>query len=137
VRMIVNSRFGMVIKGAHGNEERMVTLGFNTYAYRLTAYVISGAMAGYAGALLGNFTTFISPEMMDWARSGELLFMVIRGGAATVVGPVLGATAFIVIEEVLSSYTIYWHLPFGLMLMAIVLFGRGGLMGMISRRERT
>lgn len=136
VAMIVHSRFGMVLQGARGNDERVRTLGFNTYAYRLTAYVISGAMCGYAGALLGNFTTFISPEMMDWTRSGELMFMVILGGTATVLGPVLGATAFVVIEEVLSSYTIYWHLPFGLMLMGIVVFVRGGLMGLLRARRR-
>ncbi|WP_165937564.1 branched-chain amino acid ABC transporter permease [Antarcticimicrobium sediminis] len=134
VRMIVRSRFGMVLQGAKGNPERMVTLGFNVYAYRLTAYVISGAMSGFAGALLGNFTTFISPEMMDWSRSGELMFMVILGGAATTLGPVLGAIVFIVAEEALSSFTIYWHLPFGLMLMAVVLFARGGLMGMLRGR---
>ena len=131
VRMIVNSRFGMVLRGAKGNNERVVMLGFNTYLFRLTAYVIAGAMAGYAGALLGNFTTFISPEMMDWGRSGELMFMVILGGTATLVGPVIGATLFIVLEEVLSSLTVYWHLPFGLLLLAVVLFGKGGIMGML------
>lgn len=136
VRMIVNSRFGMVLQGAKGNEARMISLGFNVYAYRLTAYVISGAMAGYAGALLGNFTTFISPEMMDWSRSGELMFMVILGGVATTVGPVLGAVSFIVIEEILSSITIYWHLPFGLMLIGVVLFARGGLTGLMSQRSK-
>ena len=129
--MIVNSRFGMVLRGAKGNNERVVMLGFNTYLFRLTAYVIAGAMAGYAGALLGNFTTFISPEMMDWGRSGELMFMVILGGTATLVGPVIGATLFIVLEEVLSSLTVYWHLPFGLLLLAVVLFGKGGIMGML------
>jgi branched-chain amino acid transport system permease protein len=127
--LIVNSRFGMVLQGAKGNPERMVTLGYNIYVYRLAAYVISGAMAGYAGFLLGNFTTFISPDMLDWTRSGELMFMVILGGAATIVGPVLGASAFILLEEILSSYTIFWQLPFGLMLIAVVLFVRGGLMG--------
>jgi len=131
VHTIVNSRFGMVIRGAKGNNERLLTLGFNTYLYRLTAYVISGAMAGYAGALLGNFSTFISPDMMGWSRSGELMFMVILGGAATTLGPVLGAATFILIEEILSSYTIYWHLPFGLMLIGVVLFARGGLMGLL------
>lgn len=134
VRMIVNSRFGMVLQGAKGNNERVVMLGFNTYAFKLTAYVISGAMAGYAGALLGNFTTFISPEMMDWSRSGELMFMVILGGTATTGGPVLGAAAFIILEEILSSITIYWHLPFGLLLIAVVLFGKGGLMGLFTAR---
>lgn len=141
VRMIVNSRFGMVLQGAKGNPERMATLGFNTYAYRLTAYVISGAMCGYAGALLGNFTTFISPEMMDWHRSGELMFMVILGGAATIIGPVLGAVVFIVLEEALSSlpqpFGIYWQLPFGLLLIVTVLFVRGGLAGLLTgRKER-
>jgi len=153
VRMIVHSRFGMVLQGAKGNEERVVTLGYNTYAFRLTAYVISGAMCGYAGALLGNFTTFISPEMMDWAESGELMFMVILGGAATSGGPVLGAAVFILLEQVLEGMletiehgwhsltgaeielSIYWHLPFGLFLILVVLFVRGGLMGLLGGRK--
>jgi branched-chain amino acid transport system permease protein len=133
----------MVLQGARGNDERVVTLGFNTYAYRLTAYVISGAMCGYAGALLGNFTTFISPEMMDWSRSGELMFMVILGGGGTTVGPVLGASVFILLEEVLVSmlemfgenWGHYWHLPFGLFLMAVVVFVRGGLAGLLGGRK--
>ncbi len=136
VRTIIHSRFGMVLQGAKGNAERMVTLGYNIYLYRLTAYVISGAMAGYAGALLGNFTTFISPDMMDWHRSGELMFMVILGGTATTLGPLIGSVAFILIEEILSHYTIYWHLPFGLMLIAIVLFARGGVMGLIAGTKK-
>lgn len=135
VRVITRSRFGMVLRGARGNAERVQMMGLNPYAYRLTAYVISGAMAGYAGALLGNFTTFISPEMMDWTRSGELMFMVILGGAATTGGPMLGAAAFIILEEVLSDFTIYWHLPFGLLLIGVVLFTRGGLMGLLGRRK--
>ncbi len=137
VRTIVRSRFGMVLQGAKGNPERMVTLGYNIYLYRLAAYVISGAMAGYAGALLGNFTTFISPDMMDWHRSGELMFMIILGGAATTLGPLMGSAAFIVVEEILSHYTVYWHLPFGLMLIAIVLFARGGVMGIITGKDKS
>lgn len=132
VKTIVNSRFGMVLQGAKGNNERMVTLGYNTYFYRLTAYVISGAMCGYAGFLLGNFTTFISPDMMHWTRSGELMFMVIVGGASTALGPILGSSVFILVEEFLSSYTIFWHLPFGLMLIGVVLFIRGGLMSLFK-----
>lgn len=132
IKMLVNSPFGLVLKGCKGNEERMISLGYNTFHYRLTAYVISGAICGFAGALLGNFTTFISPEMMDWSRSGELMFMVILGGVATTIGPVIGAIVFIVMEEVLSSFTIYWHLPFGLMLIFVVLFLRGGLASLLS-----
>jgi len=136
VHMIVNSRFGMVLRGAKGNDERVVTLGFNTYLYRLTAYVIAGAVCGYAGWLMANFSTFVSPSMMGWDRSGELMFMVILGGAATTLGPVLGAAAFILIEEILSRFTTYWHLPFGLMLIGVVLFARGGLLGMLQGRGR-
>lgn len=132
VKTIVNSRFGMVLQGAKDNNERMVTLGYNTYFYRLTAYVISGMMCGYAGFLLGNFTTFISPDMMHWTRSGELMFMIILGGASTALGPVLGSSVFILLEEILSSFTLHWHLPFGVMLIVIVLFVRGGLMGLFK-----
>jgi branched-chain amino acid transport system permease protein len=130
---IVNSRFGLVIQGAKDNETRMRTLGYNTYVYRLVAYVISGAMTGYAGALLGNFTSFISPEMMGWTRSGELIFMVILGGAGSLFGPVFGAIGFLALEEYLSTVTVYWQLPFGLLLIAAVLFIRGGFWGLLSR----
>ena len=95
--------------------------------------MISGAICGYAGALLGNFTTFISPEMMDWSRSGELMFMVILGGAAYLFGTVFGAVAFILLEEILSGFSLYWHLPFGIILILSVLFVRGGLSGLLSR----
>ncbi len=136
VRLIVNSRFGMVLQGAKGNPERMVALGYNIFLYRLVAYVIAGAMAGYAGFLLGNFTTFISPEMIYWTRSGDLMFMAILGGAGTALGPVLGSAVFVVLEEVLSSLTVFWHLPFGLMLIGVVLFVRGGLMGLLTGRRK-
>ncbi len=135
VRRIAGSRFGMVVEGAKHNERRMQALGFATYRYRLVCYVISGAMCSFAGALLGNFTSFISPEMMDWTRSGELIFMVVLGGAGAVFGPVLGTSAFLLLEEVLSSFTIYWHLVFGVMLILVVLFARGGIDGLLGRRS--
>jgi len=131
---IVNSRFGMVLQGAKDNEERMRAIGFNTFKYRLTAYVIAGALCGLSGALLGNFTTFISPEMIDWTRSGELIFMVLLGGSGTLVGPIIGAAIFVVVEEILSSFTIYWHLPFGIMLILSVMFARKGLLSLFIKR---
>ncbi len=134
VRRIANSRFGMVIQGAKGNEQRVQSLGFNTYRYQLICYVISGTICGYAGALLGNFTNFISPEMMDWTRSGELIFMVVLGGAGSLIGPVLGTLAFIVLEEILSSFWLYWQLIFGILLVLVVLFARGGISGLLQRR---
>lgn len=127
LRMLVNSRFGQVLQGARGNPQRVTMLGFDIFRYQLTAYVIAAVIAGYAGFLLANFTAYISPEMMDWTRSGELMFMVILGGVAVMVGPVLGAAAFILIEELLSHFTVYWQLPFGLMLMLVVLYSKGGL----------
>jgi branched-chain amino acid transport system permease protein len=77
--------------------------------------------------------TFISPEMIDWSRSGELMFMVILGGVATAMGPLFGAIIFVILEEILSSITIYWHLPFGLLLIAVVLFFKGGLSSLLSK----
>lgn len=136
VYRIVNSRFGMVVRGCQSNEARMKALGYNTYAYRLTAYVIAGTMCGLAGALLGNFQSFISPDMMGWTRSGELMFMVILGGTGTLFGPVFGAVAFLVIEEILSAFTTYWALPFGVLLILSVLFIKGGLSGLIHRGLR-
>jgi len=133
VHRIVNSRFGMVLQAAKQNETRVRALGFNPYIYKLTAYVISGAICGMAGVLLGNFTSFISPEMMDWTRSGELMFMVILGGTTHIFGPLLGTAAFLLLEEVLSHVTIYWHLPFGIILILAVLFMKGGLSGTLTR----
>ncbi len=130
---ITRSRFGLTLQGARSNEERIRSLGVDSYRYRLVAYVISGALCGYAGFLLGNFTTFISPEMMDWSRSGELMFMVILGGAAFLCGPVFGAAVFILLEQLLREVTLHWHLPFGVLLILSVLFIKGGLSGAVSR----
>jgi branched-chain amino acid transport system permease protein len=136
---LVNSRFGRVIRGSKSNERRMMALGYPTYRYRLTAYVISGAICGYAGVLLVNYTTFISPEMMGWTRSGELIFMVVLGGTATLFGPIYGVMAFILMSEFLpeimdSFYEgagTYWLLPFGIFLVVVVLFTQGGINGLL------
>ena len=136
VHRLVHSRFGRVIVGSRFNEQRMQTLGFNTYRYRLSCYVISAMLCSLAGVLLGNFTSFISPDMIGWTRSGELIFMVIIGGTATLFGPLVGTIAFVLLEEFLSAITVYWHLIFGLMLVALVLFGKGGIHGWLSRFDR-
>ena len=133
VYKLTRSRFGLALQAARSNEERMRSLGVDCYRYQLLAFVISGALCGYAGFLLGNFTTFISPEMMDWTRSGELMFMVILGGAAFLVGPVFGAAVFILLEQLLREVTLHWHLPFGILLILSVLFFKGGLAGAIDR----
>ncbi|NCF34843.1 MAG: branched-chain amino acid ABC transporter permease [Gammaproteobacteria bacterium] len=136
VRRLVHARFGRVIVGSKFNDQRMQALGFDTYRYRLVCYVISAMMCSLAGMLLGNFTGFISPDMIGWARSGELIFMVIIGGAGTFFGPLVGTIAFVLLEEFLSLITVYWHLIFGVMLVALVLFGKGGIDGWLSLMDR-
>ncbi len=135
VKRIIGSRFGRVVRGSMSNDARMQAIGFNTFRYRLTCYVIAGALCGLGGALLGNFTGFFSPDMMDWTRSGELIFMVVLGGAGSLFGPVLGTAAFLILEEILSAFTIYWQIVFGPVLILVVLFGRGGIDGLLSRGD--
>ncbi len=133
---LVNAHFGRVIVGSRFNEERMQALGFDTYRYRLVCYVISAMICGLAGMLLGNFAGFISPDMIGWARSGELIFMVLIGGVGSFFGPLIGTVAFVGLEEFLSAITIYWHLIFGLMLVALVLYGKGGIHGWMKLLDR-
>ncbi|NKB61368.1 MAG: branched-chain amino acid ABC transporter permease [Gammaproteobacteria bacterium] len=132
VHRLIQAPFGRVIIGSKHNEERMRSLGYNTYRYRLVCYVISGILCGIAGVFLGNFTSFISPEMMDWTHSGELIFMIVIGGVNSLFGPLIGSMLFIFFEEWLSGITVYWHFIFGLMLIALVLFGKGGINGLIT-----
>src|SRR5882757_806667 len=133
---IVNSRFGMVVQGVRSNEQRMQAIGFHANRYRLVCFVISGTICGLAGALLANNTDFISPASMYWTRSGDLMVMVILGGMGSLFGPVIGAILYLVLEEVLSQFTEYWALIMGPLLLLIVLFARGGIMGLLGRMSR-
>jgi branched-chain amino acid transport system permease protein len=130
---LVNSRFGMVIRGAKSNERRMAAIGFSTLRYKLTAFVVAGAMCGVAGALLANQDLFVSPSIMQWTRSGEILMMVILGGMGTLVGPILGAIAFLALETGLSNLTGHWQAIMGPILVLVVLFARAGIFGLFSR----
>ncbi|MCP4490491.1 MAG: branched-chain amino acid ABC transporter permease [Gammaproteobacteria bacterium] len=132
---LTQARFGRVLFGCKHNDERMQALGYDTYKYKLVCYVISGTVCGVAGFFLGNFTNFISPEMMDWVHSGDLIFMMVIGGTGAVLGPLTGTVTFLLLEEFLSGITVYWHLIFGLMLIALVMFGKGGLHGLLTRME--
>lgn len=134
---LLHAAFGRVIFGSKHNEPRMRALGFATYPYKLTCYVLSGAICGIAGFFLGNFTNFISPQMMDWSASAELLFMLIIGGTGVLFGPLVGALVFLLLQELLSGFTVYWHLAFGMLLIALVLFfGKDGLHGMLSGQAK-
>ena len=132
VQRLVGSRFGLVIQGSRSNDRRMRALGFPTFRYKLTCFVIAGTMCGLAGALLANHTDFVSPAMMHWTRSGDLIVMVVLGGMAAVFGPLIGAVAFLVLEELLSGITEYWQIILGPLLLLVVLFARGGIDGLLT-----
>ena len=131
---LVNSRFGMVIRGCKENERRMGALGFPTYRYKLTCFIIAGAGAGLSGALMANQTEFVSPSLLHWTVSGNILVMVVLGGVGTLVGPVFGATTLLLLEEFLSRYTEHWMLFLGPILIFMVLFARRGLYGSFVER---
>jgi branched-chain amino acid transport system permease protein len=140
---ISNSRFGMVLRATKSNEARSRAIGFSPYPYRLAAFAISGAMCGLAGALYANHTNYITPGLMSWLQSGDLMFMVILGGIGTAPGPVLGAFAFILLEELLKSllglksqdWAEHWALLMGPLLVLSVIFFRRGLAGLVSREH--
>jgi branched-chain amino acid transport system permease protein len=132
-RALVASRFGRVLRGAAENETRIAAMGFDPTRFRLVAYVISGALCALAGVLLANQTEFVAPAYMSWQRSGELLVMVILGGIGSLHGAILGAFAFLLLEDWLAQITEHWKMIFGPLLVLIVLFARGGLMGLLRR----
>ena len=133
VSRIVNSRFGLVIQGARSNERRMRAIGFPVFRYRLVCFVIAGALCGFAGALLANHTNFISPAIMFWTRSGDLMVIVILGGLGTPFGPVIGAVVYLILEEALSRVTEYSGLFLGPALLLVAIYLRGGIAGLFRR----
>jgi branched-chain amino acid transport system permease protein len=135
VHRIVNSRFGMVLRATKSNEARSRAIGFSPYLYRLSAFVIAGAMGGLAGALLANHTNYLTPDYMHWTRSGEIMFMTILGGMGTSAGPVLGAFALLLLEDLLTGWTEHWQLYLGPLLVLSVLFFRRGLAGLFASRH--
>ena len=130
---LVNSRFGIVIQGACSNDTRMRAIGFPTYRYKLVCFVIAGTLCGLSGALLANHSDFVSPATMYWTRSGDLIIMVVLGGMGSVIGPVFGAVALLVLEETLSGITEYWQIILGPLLLLVVLFARGGIDGLLGK----
>jgi branched-chain amino acid transport system permease protein len=128
---IVRSRFGVLLQGVRSNERRMIALGFPTFRYKLAGFVMAGAACGVAGALFANLTLFVSPSIMHWTRSGEILMMVILGGIGSLIGPVFGAAAYLILESVLSRLTEHWQAVLGPLLILVVLFSKSGLYGLL------
>ena len=132
VHRLVHSRFGMVIRAAKSNESRTRAIGLSPYAYRLAAFVIAGAICGLAGALYVNHTKYLSPGIMHWTISGDIMFMVILGGMGSTAGPVAGALVLLLLESILSGWTEHWQIILGPFLVFVVLFARRGLAGWLS-----
>jgi branched-chain amino acid transport system permease protein len=129
----VHARFGRVLRAAKSNPRRMRMLGFPILRYQVTAYVISGCLCGVMGLLLANLTRFASPAYGYWTISGDLVVMVMLGGIATVVGPVVGATVYVILETVVSSYTQHWMIFTGPVIVLIALAARRGIYGSLFR----
>ena len=136
LRSIVRSRFGVVIQAIAENESRMAAIGVSVYRYKLVAFVIAGAFAGLAGALLANQNSYVSPTLLDWTKSGSLLVMLILGGAGYLSGGIYGAVALLVVEEVLADYTVYWQFFVGIGILVVVLMGNNGIASLLHGRRR-
>ncbi|MBM4425164.1 MAG: branched-chain amino acid ABC transporter permease [Chloroflexi bacterium] len=133
LRSIVGSPFGAALRGIRDNEQRMRALGYNTFRYKMAAFVIGGAFAGLAGALLTHFTQHAAPETLYWATSGQVMIMLIVGGVGTLVGPMLGAAVIRLLPTFVSSYTERWEIVLGLVFILFVLFAPRGIVGLLRR----
>jgi len=132
VAMLTKSSFGLALNAARQNAIRVQTLGISPYRLQLLAFTVSGGITGLAGALFADLNRFISPTMFSWQTSGEIMIFVILGGIARLYGPVVGAAVFIFLEQVLGGFSDYWHIYLGFILLLVVLFARGGLIGALS-----
>jgi branched-chain amino acid transport system permease protein len=135
-RRIVNSRFGMALASLKQNRRRSINLGLAPMRYQLGAFVTAAAGAGLAGVLWANYALFVSPDMGAWQKSGELMAMVILGGMGSIFGPVLGAVAYLGLEQTLTAWTEHWMLVLGPVLVLVVLFGKRGLYGLMVARNQ-
>lgn len=127
LRFFVQSPTGKIVKGIMENESRMRALGYNTLVYKLFVYTLSAIIVSISGSLFAYFNMFVSPGLTNWTFSGEALLMIIIGGVGTLFGPVIGAGFYVVLQNYISTYTEYWLLILGVILVILVLIGRGGL----------
>lgn len=136
LQRLINSPFGWLLQGIKENETRIAAVGGRVFAVQWQAFVLAGAIAGLAGALLANLNGLVTPHMMHWSQSGQLMVMVIIGGAGSLWGGTLGAAALLLLEEVLAGYTLHWQMALGVVLLGVVLFAPRGLAGLWKRRAR-
>ncbi|WPZ23163.1 branched-chain amino acid ABC transporter permease [Sulfitobacter faviae] len=132
---LARAPFGLALSAARQNAERVESVGLAPFRLRLVAFVISGAVTGLAGALFADLNRFVSPTMFSWHTSGEIMVFVILGGVGRLFGPVAGAALFILLEHVLGGLSEFWHIYLGFLLLMVVLFARGGMIGLVAGRE--
>ena len=137
LRLLLRSAFGRALQGVRSNEQRMRSLGFPVYRYKLASFAIAGALAGLAGYLSAMQFGFINPELLSWHQSGNVLLMLILGGLGNLYGAVVGAFAFVALQELFSSVTTHWQLLLGGTIILLVIFLPGGLASVMNRFERT
>ena len=134
--MLARSPFGLALNAARQSPVRAETVGFSPYRIRLMAFTLSGMVTGLAGALFADLNRFVSPTMFSWQTSGEIMVFIILGGTARLFGPVAGAALFILLEHILGGLSEFWHIYLGILLLVIVLFARGGIIGLLAGRAR-
>ena len=132
---LMRSRFGKVVRAIRDNEERAGAIGYPVFAFKLTLFVIAGALGGLAGALMVNQQNYVSPTLLYWTQSGTLMMMVILGGVGRLWGGVIGATVFLGLETLVSGWTVHWPFYVGWVLLAVVLFAPGGIAGLVAARR--
>jgi branched-chain amino acid transport system permease protein len=139
---LLASRFGRVIEAIRENETRAQAIGYPIYRYQLACFVISGAIAGLAGALIANQTSYAGPSLLHWVQSGTLMIMVILGGVGRFWGGPVGAAVLLILEEVFSGtsllgpYALHWQLPVGILMLAVVLFAPRGISGAFAKKTQ-
>lgn len=129
---VLRSTFGRTLSGIHSNEDRMRALGLTAWRHKAIAFSFSSVLAGAAGILAAQHTQFVSPELLVWTVSGEVLIVVILGGLGTLAGPIAGAALLVLLKHKIGAYTEHWHLVIGLFLIAAVMAGGRGVYGQIE-----
>ncbi|MEQ8392072.1 MAG: branched-chain amino acid ABC transporter permease [Thalassospira sp.] len=134
--VLIRSRFGLALQGARQNTQRMTAVGIAPFRIRLVAFVISAMITALAGALYADLNRFVSPSMLSWHMSGEIMVFVILGGVGRLFGPLAGAGLYIILEHLLGGVWEFWQLPLGVLLLIVVLFARGGLVGVLAGERK-
>lgn len=134
--MLVRSRFGLALQAARQNPLRVSAVGISVYRVQLVAFVISAVITGIAGALYTDLNRFVSPSVLGWHMSGEIMVFVILGGVARLAGPLVGAALYIILEQTLGSVSEHWQFWLGAALIGLVLYARGGVLGMLDGKDR-